>query len=131
MCDQLLIITVFIRLFLLYTVISFRKSTLKFKKCVCVCVCLCSVLSNSLWPHGLSPMWPLCLWTFSAKNTGVGCHFFLQGIFPVQDWTWMSLASPALAERFFTACTKCPYFVEHLEMIEVYENKCIKSFCHS
>ena len=23
----------------------------------------------------------LCLWNFPGKNTGVGCHFFLQGMF--------------------------------------------------
>ena len=23
---------------------------------------------------------------FSGKNTGVGCHFLLQGIFPTQGW---------------------------------------------
>ena len=26
----------------------------------------------------------LCPWNFAGKNTGVGCHFFLQGIFPTQ-----------------------------------------------
>ena len=26
----------------------------------------------------------LCPWDFSGKNTGMGCHFFLQGIFPTQ-----------------------------------------------
>ena len=26
----------------------------------------------------------LCLWDFPGKNTGVGCHFLLQGIFPTQ-----------------------------------------------
>ena len=26
----------------------------------------------------------LCLWDSPSKNTGVGCHFFLQGIFPMQ-----------------------------------------------
>ena len=26
----------------------------------------------------------LCLWDFPGKNTGVGCHFFLQGIFLIQ-----------------------------------------------
>ena len=28
----------------------------------------------------------LCPWDFSGKNTGVGCHFLLQGIFPTQGW---------------------------------------------
>ena len=26
----------------------------------------------------------LCPWDFPGKNTGVGCHFLLQGIFPAQ-----------------------------------------------
>ena len=34
-------------------------------------------------------------WDFSAKNTGVGCHFLLRGIFLTQDRTYVSL-SPAL-----------------------------------
>ena len=33
---------------------------------------------------------------FSGKNTGVGCHFLLQGIFPTQGWNRMSPMSPAL-----------------------------------
>ena len=35
----------------------------------------CSVMSDSLPPHGLNS---------PGKNTGVGSHFFLQGIFPTQ-----------------------------------------------
>ena len=26
-----------------------------------------------------------CLWDFPGKNTGVGCHFLLQGIFLTQE----------------------------------------------
>ena len=37
-----------------------------------------------LQPHVLQPTRLLCLWDFQGKNTGVGCHFFLQGIFPTQ-----------------------------------------------
>ena len=40
-----------------------------------------SVLSDSLRPHGLQPAKLLCPWDFPGKNTGVGCHFFFQGIF--------------------------------------------------
>ena len=29
----------------------------------------------------------LCLWDFPGKNTGVGCHFLLQGIFPTRYQT--------------------------------------------
>ena len=31
-------------------------------------------MSVSLPPHGLQPTSLLCLWNFSGKNTGVGCH---------------------------------------------------------
>ena len=34
-----------------------------------------------LRPYGLEPTRLLCLWEFPGKNTGVGCHFLLQGIF--------------------------------------------------
>ena len=36
---------------------------------------------DSLQPHGLYPTSLLCPWDFHGKNTGVGCHFLLQGIF--------------------------------------------------
>ena len=53
-------------------------------KLPCVCVLSC-----------FSPVWHLvtlwtvvrqafCLWDSPGKNTGVGCHFLLQGIFPTQ-----------------------------------------------
>ena len=47
---------------------------------------LCCVLShvNSLRPYGLWPARLLCPWDFPGKNTGVGCHLLLQGIFPSQ-----------------------------------------------
>ena len=39
----------------------------------------CSVMSDSLWPHGLySP------WNSLGQNTGVGSLSFLQGMFPTQ-----------------------------------------------
>ena len=45
---------------------------------------LYSVVSDSLQPHGLLPARTLCLWDFAGKNTGVGCHFLLLGIFLTQ-----------------------------------------------
>ena len=69
--------------------------------CVCVCVCVCtrvracgrlrtrafslSVMSSSLKPRGLQLTMLLCPWDFPSKNTAVGCHFHLQGIFPNQQ----------------------------------------------
>ena len=44
----------------------------------------CSVVSDSLRPHGLQHTRFFCPWDFPGKNTGVGCHFFLQGVFPTQ-----------------------------------------------
>ena len=38
---------------------------------------------------------------FPSKNTGMGCHFLLQGIFPTQGSNSMSFVSPALAGGFF------------------------------
>ena len=43
-----------------------------------------SVVSNSLRPHGLHPTRLLCPWDSPGKNTGVGSHALLQGIFPTQ-----------------------------------------------
>ena len=42
------------------------------------CPTLCNPIDCSL--PGSSP------WNFPGKNTGVGCHFRLQGIFPTQGW---------------------------------------------
>ena len=45
----------------------------------------CSVVSNSLWPHGLySP------WNSPGQNTRVGSRSLLQGIFLTQDRTQVS-----------------------------------------
>ena len=41
----------------------------------------------------------LCPWDFPVKNTGVGCHFLLQGIFLDLG---IELRSPELAGGFFT-----------------------------
>ena len=47
--------------------------------CVCVLNRVPSWRSDGLWPSRL-----LCPWDFPGKNTGVGCHFFLQRIFQTQ-----------------------------------------------
>ena len=46
--------------------------------------CTCSATSDSLRPCRLQPTKLLCPRDFPGKNTGVGCHFPLQGIFPTQ-----------------------------------------------
>ena len=63
------------------TVCSFRS--LGCHLGACVCALSCSAVSNSLWPRGLQPTMLLCLWHSPGKNTRVGWHFLLQGVF----WT--------------------------------------------
>ena len=41
-------------------------------------------MSDSSQPQRLQPTRLLCPWDFPGKRTGMGCHFFLQGIFPTQ-----------------------------------------------
>ena len=43
-----------------------------------------SVMPDSLRPHGLQSTRLLCPWDPPGKDTGVVCHFLLQGIFPTQ-----------------------------------------------
>ena len=45
---------------------------------------VCLVVSTSLQLSGLQPTRPLCPRDFSGKDTGVGCHFLLQGVFLTQ-----------------------------------------------
>ena len=41
----------------------------------------CSVMSDSLWTHGLQPTRLLHPWDFPGKSTGVGCHRLLQYVY--------------------------------------------------
>ena len=50
----------------------------------CVWVLSSSIVFDSLQSHGLYPDRLLCPRNSPGKNTGVGCHFLLQGIFPTQ-----------------------------------------------
>ena len=64
---------------------SFGESSV----CCAACVLSPSFRSDSLWPLGLQPARLLCPWGSPSKNTGVGCHFLLQGtlLLPVtQCW---------------------------------------------
>ena len=71
--------------------------------CVCVCVCVCAQSCLTLCnPMYCKPAKLLCPWDSPGKINGVGCHFLLQWLFPTQGIEPMSLASSALAGRFFT-----------------------------
>ena len=62
-----------------------------------------SAVSDSLRPHGLHPsVRLLCPWDSPGKNTGVACHFLLQGIFSTQG------SNPGLL-----CCRQIPYHLGH------------------
>ena len=44
-------------------------------------MCVCVQLLVTPWAVAHQA----CLWNFPDKNTGVGCHFLLQGIFWTQE----------------------------------------------
>ena len=67
-----------------------------FPSCCCMVAKFCLTLEapyNCMQPTRL-----LCPQDFPGKNTGVGCHFLLQGIFD----PGIELMSPTLAGRVFT-----------------------------
>ena len=60
-----------------------------------------SVVSDSLWPHGLLASL-LCPRNSPGQNTGVVCHFLLQGIFATQG------SNPGLSH-----CRQMLYHLSH------------------
>ena len=51
---------------------------------LCCAVLSRSFMSDSLQPNGLQPPGSFVHGDSPGKNSGVGCHFLLQGIFPTQ-----------------------------------------------
>ena len=64
---------------------NFKRPETQICVCVCesVCVCVCSVVSLFVTPRMVAHQ-ILCPKNFPGKNSGVACHFLLQGIFPTQ-----------------------------------------------
>ena len=56
-------------------------------KYMCLCVRAGSVVSDSVWPHGLQPPRLLCPWDFPGKSTGVGAVSSSRGSFWPRDCT--------------------------------------------
>ena len=54
----------------------------------------------------------LCPWNSPGKNTGLGCHFPLQGNLPDPRIKPASLAFPALAGRFFTTAPPADHGIQ-------------------
>ena len=69
------------------------------KKAMCVHVL---VMSDSFVTPWTVACWILCPWDFPGKTTRLACHFLLQGVFLPPGIKPQSLASLALAGRFFT-----------------------------
>ena len=69
-----------------------------FSVCLIIQVLSRSVVSNSLWPHGLWPARLLCPWNFPGKNTGGGVSSFSREYSWPRDWTWVS----CIVGRLFT-----------------------------
>ena len=66
----------------------------------CHCSAVCAQSDPLFAVPWTVPTRLLSLWNFPGKNTEVGCHALLQGIFPV--WELNLFAFPALAGKFFT-----------------------------
>ena len=62
-------------------------------------------MSDSVEACGLQPARLPCPWDSPGKNSGVGCHAFLQGILLTQESNLRLLCLPALACGFFTIST--------------------------
>ena len=60
---------------------TLRRGTSPSSSCLCLVTQSCLSLCD---PFGLKPTRVFCPWDFSGKNTGVGCHFLLWGIFSTQ-----------------------------------------------
>ena len=77
-------------------------------------LCTCSFLSACIRAKSLQSCPTLCVpmdcsppgsWDSLGKNTGVGCHALLQGIFLTQGSNLHLFMSPALTGGFFTTST--------------------------
>ena len=80
----------------LYIITTWNKQAAQYFDCTCYghffCFSEVNIFSflvtksrqTLLWLHGLEPTRLLCPWAFPDKNTGVGCHFLLQGTFQTQ-----------------------------------------------
>ena len=75
---------------------------------------MCSVTQSCptlLKPHGL---WPLprllCPWDSPGKNSGVGCHFLLQGIFQPRNQTHIPCMGRQIPYHWVTWGTLLSYY---------------------
>ena len=67
----------------------------------------------------------LCPWGFPGKNTGVGCHFLLQGIFHTQGLNpgllhWRQMLYPLSHQRSYLIYKMEPFYNLHILGLYVY-----------
>ena len=77
------------------------------------CMLSHSVLSDSLWPHGLQPTQLLCLWGLSGQEYWSRLQSTPPGDLP-NPGIKLTSASPALTGRFFTSEPSgkpCTYYI--------------------
>ena len=71
--------------YFLTQVVVTQMCSIRDNSCKCILlICAASVVSNSVRPHRWQPTRLLCPRDSLGKNTGVGCHALLQGIFSTQ-----------------------------------------------
>ena len=86
--------------------------------------------------YGLQPTRLLRPWDFPGKNTGVGCHFLLQGIFLIQGWNphlphcrqftvWAAREAQEVREKspYRSFCCGGEKIVEHQKITANHKNK--------
>ena len=82
-----------------------------------VVIILNQVLFCVLWKLSVyTILWStsLCPWDFPGKNIGVGYHFLLQGIFPIQGSNPHLLHWPGREASFFPAYHQVWFYPEHI-----------------
>ena len=90
-----------------------KTSTSRIKDlCSCSCVLSHFTCVWLLWPHGLKPIMHLYPKDSLGKNTGVGCHALLRGIFPTQG------SNPRLLHLLCCRWILCP--LSHLVSPKTY-----------
>ena len=108
--------------------------------CCCLVTKSCLTLSR---PHGLKSARLLSPWEFPGKNTGVGCHFLLQGIVLTQGlnlsllnllhWQADSLplnhqGKPIKSSSYFIRASKVK-LIRHFDLHQAREQKICAQSC--
>ena len=81
-----------------------------------------SVLSDSLWPHGLQPTRLLRPWGFPGKSTGVGCHCLLHYLVSVQ-FSSVAQSCPTLWDPMNRSTPGLPVHHQLLEFTQTHVHR--------